>query len=81
VTLGAGLADSDGDALDVEWFVDGVSKRVVSDTTAATDVFTHTFGLGSSMVTVVVDDGTAEPVSCSTMVTILSMRATEHADT
>ena len=30
-------ADTDGDALDVEWFVNGQSVRTVSDTAAATD--------------------------------------------
>lgn len=72
VTMTVDLADDDGDALDVAWFVNGSTnpERAVT-TTNTTDSFTHTFGLGASEVTVVVFDGTAEPVSCSTVVTIV----------
>lgn len=70
VTLSVALSDDDGDTLNVLWTVNGVQQQS-DDVPGASDSFTHTYGLGVSVVTVTVNDGTADPVSCSTVVTVV----------
>jgi hypothetical protein len=76
VNVSVEVADADGDELTVVWTIDGVEYQ--TDTvpatvggTAATVHFTGQFGFGTHDVVVSVTDGSAEPVTCSTVVTVV----------
>ncbi len=75
VPLSAHVSDPDGDALTVQWHVDGhlAQTDVVpahGGGTSADVPFTHTYPLGPHSVLVVVNDG-SEGVSCPTTVTVV----------
>ena len=75
VELTAHVEDADGDALSVTWSVDGQIVREEQvpggpPPTAADVTLVHTYAVGTHPVEIVVSDGQAEPVSCSTSVTV-----------
>jgi hypothetical protein len=79
-TLTVHVEDPDGDALTVRWIVDGV--EVQTDTvpagwppTSADLTLHHTFAVGTHTVEVVVSDGEADAVSCTTTVNVTDTTA------
>lgn len=82
VTLVASVSDPDGDALVVTWSIAGevVHTEEVpagDDVTEAEVEYEGQYGLGVHEVEVSVSDGTGEPVSCTTTVTIVDTTAPE----
>lgn len=76
VNLTVQVADADGDELTVVWTIDGVAYQTntVAAVAGGTPVdvhFTGQFGYGTHEVVVTVSDGSAEPATCSTAVTVL----------
>jgi CHRD domain len=74
-TLTARVADPDGDALKVVWYVDGnafqTNRVPAGDSLNGVGVQFHgAFGLGTHDVLLSVTDRTSEPVTCSTTVTV-----------
>jgi hypothetical protein len=76
VNLTVQVADADGDELTVVWTIDGVAYQtntvaaVAGGTTEAVH-FTGQFGYGTHEVVVAVSDGSAEPTTCTTSVTVV----------
>jgi hypothetical protein len=76
VQVAAQVADADGDALEVVWWVNGAAIQTnhidaeVSTNLTTVD-FDALYDLGTNAVTVTVSDGIGSPVSCGTTVTIL----------
>ena len=75
MTLVAHVVDEDGDALTYFWTVNDIDypeETIPSggDLTEVDIEFTGVFDLGTHSVTLTVTDGTAEPVTCETSVTV-----------
>jgi hypothetical protein len=69
------VGDQDGDALTVTWEVDNAVVQTDNvpaggPPTSASVTLTHTYSLGAHTVKITVSDGKADPVSCSTTVTV-----------
>src|SRR5439155_1346725 len=75
VTLAAQVVDPDGDAVQVQWLVDGVPAQT-STVSSGSSTFTHTYAAFGHTVTIIADDGKALPVRCSTTVTVLDLPPT-----
>jgi streptogramin lyase len=73
VTLTVMVEDVDGDDLVIAWEVDGGVVQVdnVAGGGPAEVTLTLTYALGLHPVTITVDDGQADPVSCDTSVTVV----------
>lgn len=75
VVLTAAVEDIDGDDLTVVWWVNG-QAALTNDipasgpTNTATLSFTNVYALGTNLVTLMVNDGGSNSVSCSTTVVI-----------
>ncbi len=70
VTLKADVDDADDDDLTVTWGVDGMVVQVDVVRAGSSVSLTHSYSLGEHEVTVTVDDGVTDPVSCWTIVTV-----------
>ncbi len=77
VTSSVQVEDPDGNALALEWRVDGEAVRVESLPAAGPPnqgslSLTHTYAVGTHTLSVTVSDGIDTPVGCSTGVTVTS---------
>jgi hypothetical protein len=75
VVLAATVRDLDGNPLTLTWSVDGGAEQTDAipaggPPTTATRTFTHTYGVGTHVVTLALSDGTAPAVTCATTVTV-----------
>lgn len=75
-TISVNVSDADANALLIVWTVNGVvmqTNLLAAGTTVAVQAvnFTAEFPLGTNVVSVAVNDGAAETVSCSTTVTVV----------
>jgi hypothetical protein len=71
-----GVSDANGDALTVDWAIDGVNQTQIvvpsgGATTTADVQLTGVFDMGEHTVTLSVSDGVAEPVTCEFTVTVV----------
>lgn len=73
VVLTATVEDSDGDALTAVWLVNGqpaltndIAASAPGTTNTATLSFTNVYALGTNMVTLIVNDGSPDSVTCPT---------------
>lgn len=74
VEITVNVADPNGDEVELVWWIDGVAyetNKVAASSTPTAVSFQGLFGLGTHKVMVKASDGVAEPVSCTTAVTIV----------